>query len=241
MVRRPFFAPEAFRNAKVEDVRGVYLPAYLYSAAAYSDYAAQIGENYTVTETYTTTDSQGRTVTRTRTRTETEWRSLPGTCRLCQRSRRHGFARPPDDDLEAVEPFDLRALRRYTPLVVSGWATEEPSLSIDECAQLARGEAIQYAGQSLGGFMPGDRYSSLSHRTTLHEESLTLTLLPLWLLPVKYDARKPPVRLVVNGQTGKIHGKAPKSWLKITVAILLGLGVIAAFVLAILLLAMVAR
>jgi hypothetical protein len=147
----------------------------------------------------------------------------------------------PNVELEAVEPFDLRALRRYTPLLVSGWATEEPSISIDECAQMARTEAVEHAGASLATFMPGDTHRSLSYRTTLHEESLALTLLPLWLLPVKYAADKPLVRLVVNGQTGKIHGKAPTSWLKVTIAVLFGLGIVGAIVLAFVLLAMVAK
>ena len=30
------------------------------------------------------------------------------------------------------KPFDLRALRRYAPELVSGWTTEEPSTSLDE-------------------------------------------------------------------------------------------------------------
>src|SRR5687768_11897803 len=55
-VKRPLLAPQAFRRAIPGDIRGLYLPAYLYSAAAYSDYSASIGEDYTVTETYTTTD-----------------------------------------------------------------------------------------------------------------------------------------------------------------------------------------
>src|SRR5262245_60729684 len=43
-----WFTPRAFRRADVTETRGVYVPAYLYSAAAHVEYSAEIGENYTV-------------------------------------------------------------------------------------------------------------------------------------------------------------------------------------------------
>src|SRR5688500_16581363 len=63
-----WFTPRSFRRADVSETRGVYVPAYLYSAEAHVEYRAEIGEHYTVTETYT--DSKGKTRTRTKTKTE---------------------------------------------------------------------------------------------------------------------------------------------------------------------------
>ena len=215
------FAPTAFRQAKVEDIRGIYVPAYLYSAVAHSSYQASIGENYTVTETYTTTDSQGRTVTRTRTRTETEWRSLSGrhasfvSDYVVTASR--GLSNP---ELEAIEPFDLRALHRYGTTLVSGWATEEPSVAEAQCMAMARQETLEGIGRELSSFMPGDKHSDLRYETQLSNEDLELLLLPVWVLPVRYADDAPMVRLLVNGQTGEVSGKAPVSKLKVTLAIL---------------------
>ena len=42
---------------------------------------------------------------------------------------------------------------------------------------------------------------------------------------------KPPLRVVINGQTGKIHGKVPLAAWKIVLTVLLVLGAIAAVVL----------
>ena len=228
------FAPGAFRRAPIADVRGVYVPAYLYSATAHSSFSASIGENYTVTETYTTTDSQGKTVTRTRTRVETEWRSLHGNHSsyvsdvVVTASR--GIA---NDELAAVEPFDLRALRRYGPKLVSGWMAEDPSLSMAECFALARAEATDEVGRLLTGFMPGDSYRDLRYRTALQQESLELLLLPLWVLAVRYRDDAPPVRLLVNGQTGRVYGKTPTSWLKVAAAVAAVVLLLAAVALAI--------
>jgi len=77
-------------------------------------------------------------VRRTRTVTKTEWRSLSGeraeyvTDRVVTASR--GL---PNRDLEAIEPFDLRALGRYEPALLSGWLAEEPSLSASACRRCA--------------------------------------------------------------------------------------------------------
>jgi hypothetical protein len=220
-IRRPLFAPSEFRRADVSEVRGIYVPAYLYTAAARAEYAAEIGENYTVVETYTTTDSKGRTVTRTRTRTVTEWRDLSGTWAayvddvLVTASR--GLA---NAELARIEPFDLRALRRYSPKILSGWIAEDPSLQRDTCTTQARQEALESVGARLGRHMPGDKHRGLQHRTSLSHEDLELVLLPVWVLAVRYSKEKPPVRLVVNGQTGELFGKSPLSWPKIAITVL---------------------
>jgi hypothetical protein len=38
---------------------------------------------------------------------------------------------------------------------------------------------------------------------------------PIWVLAVRYRPDRPPARLLVNGQTGRVTGKAPTSWVKI--------------------------
>jgi hypothetical protein len=225
-VKRPWFAPRAFRHADIADVRGIYLPAYLYTAEAHAEYEAEIGENYTVTETYTTTVN-GKTVTRTRTRTETEWRALTGSWAayvdevLVTASR--GLS---DAELDRIEPFDLRALRRFTPKLLAGWIAEDPSIAADACCVRAREQANETVGARLARHMPGDSHRSLGFRTTLRNEDQELMMLPVWVLAIRYAADKPLVRLVVNGQTGKLWGKSPLSWTKIVGAIVLGLAIV---------------
>ncbi len=216
------FARSDFRRAALEKTRSVYLPAYLYGALADTSFSAQIGENYTETETYTTTDSNGKSVTRTRTVTKTEWRSLHGAHDSYVRDIVVTASRAINNhELEAVEPFDFRALRRYDMAMVSGWTSEEPSLSLDECFKMAHQEALATVGKKLAGFMPGDSHRDLQYQTTLHDEVIDLLLLPLWVFAINYDPKKEPVRILVNGQTGEVGGKVPLSVIKITLAVLL--------------------
>jgi hypothetical protein len=223
LLRRSFWAPSSVRNASVEELRGIYVPAWLYSALAESQFSAQIGENYTVTETYTTTEN-GRTVTKTRQVTKTEWRPLQG---------RHTEYVPdvlvsassglPNAELEQIEPFDLRALRRYHDAIVAGWITEGPSLSQQQCLQQARDEVSSLLDKQLAAFLPGDSHRELSFSTRFHNEALVVCLLPVWVLALRHDPRKPPLRFLVNGQTGKVYGQVPVSWVKVVLAVLLGL------------------
>ncbi|AUX32329.1 hypothetical protein SOCE836_044660 [Sorangium cellulosum] len=232
--KRSLFVQSSVKKGTIDAIRGVYTPAYLYSAMAQTRYAAQIGENYQETETYTTTDDKGNTVTRTRVVTRTEHRHLEGQHAtyvmdvLVVASRGVQNA-----ELEAIEPFDLRTMRRYTPAVLSGWVAEEPTMTQAECYALARREALEKVGRDLPGFMPGDSHHGLTHETRLDQETLELIYVPLWVLAIRHDPREPPFRVLINGQTGAIHGKAPLSWVKIALAVLLAILLLAApFVLA---------
>ena len=215
------------KRASVQDVRGVYVPAYLYSALALSEYSASIGEDYTETETYRTTEN-GKTVTKTRTVTKTEWRPLRGEHTeyvpdvLVTASR--GLS---NEELEELEPFDLRALARYEPALVAGWVAEEPSLSREECLRLAREETLARVKQRLEAFMPGDSHQNLQHQTRVEEESLEVCLVPVWVLAARYAPDKPPLRVVVNGQSGEVHGEVPVSLVKVLLTVgVLVLGVV---------------
>jgi hypothetical protein len=223
LLRRSFWAPSSVRNASVEDLRGIYVPAWLYSGLAESHFSASIGENYTETETYTTTEN-GKTVTKTRQVTRTEWRSLEG---------RHAEYFPdvlvsassglPNDELEHIEPFDLRALRRYDDALVAGWISEEPSLPQQQCLEQARAEVTALLRKRLAAFMPGDSHRNLQYSTQFAQESLVVCLLPVWVLAMRHDPKSPLLRFLVNGQTGEVYGRVPVSWVKVFIAVVLAL------------------
>ena len=74
--------------------------------------------------------------------------------------------------------------------------------------------------------MPGDSHRNLQAATKLIDEAMDLVLLPIWVCAVRWRADRPPIRLLVNGQTGKIAGKIPISWARIgtVVAAVIGAG-----------------
>ena len=218
---RGIFAPSAFKEAALEGLRGVYVPAWLYGAVGEAEYSASIGENYTRTETYTTTDSKGNTVTRTRVKTYTEWRSLTGRYEgwmvdfLVSAS---GGLR--NEDLESLEPFDLRALKRYDPRALAGWIAEQATVDRAACMGDARAEASERLGQRLGRFMPGDSHRNLRYTADFKEETASLVLLPVWIGAARYGESGEQVRVLLNGLSGEIVGHVPKSGWKIALFVL---------------------
>ncbi len=228
---RTLFADSALRHARVENLRGVYVPAYAYSAVATTHYTATIGEDYTETETYT--DSDGKSQTRSVTRTE--HRPLAGehvgyvTDVVVSAST--GLS---NDELEQLEPFDLRQTRRYSPALVAGWIAEEFSRSAADCEQLARGETSTLIGKQLHDFMPGDSHRDLVMQTTVTWETLDPIYVPVWMFALRYRADKPALRVAINGQTGKIHGDVPLAWWKIALAIAFGVAIAVALYLLVL-------
>lgn len=223
--RGPFTHP-GIRQASFDDVRGVYVPAYLYGALARSSYTAEIGEDYTETETYTEQEN-GKTVTKTRTVTRTEWRSLSGSWAGYVRDVVVSASRGlPNALLSAVEPFDLRALRRYDIGQVQGWMAEEPSLTPEAGLAEARQEAQADVAAALDRLMPGDSHRGLGFSTSFEREIASLVLVPVWVFAVRYAPDKPIVRLVINGQTGQAWGKTPISWVRVGIAVAAGLALV---------------
>ncbi|TWU19597.1 hypothetical protein [Allorhodopirellula heiligendammensis] len=219
--RSSIFARSDFKRAVPKLTHGVYLPAYLYGAVTQTEYSARIGENYTETETYTTTDSNGRTVTRTRTVTKTEYRSLQGRhqCYVVDVlvTASSGVS---NAALEAIEPYDLRSLRAYADSFISGWLAEEPSRSKQECLQFAHNETLALVNRKLSEFMPGDSSSITQSNTNVSNEVIDLVLLPVWSYALRYADDRPPIQILVNGQTGRVGGTVPVSTTKIALTVL---------------------
>lgn len=229
--RRTRWLKQSLSKATIGEIKGIYVPAYLYSAVVRAQWSAEIGENYTTTETYTTTEN-GKTVTRTRTKTETEWCSLSGdhvayaTDLVVSASR--GL---PNQELEEIEPFDLRALRRFAPTLVSGWLAEEASMASGECVRAAREEAEAQEQKRLDDFMPGDKHRGLRYQMSIDNETIEPLLVPVWVLALRPDEKQPAMRILTNGQTAQVWGREKISALKVALWIGLVLALIGAYLL----------
>jgi hypothetical protein len=92
--------------------------------------------------------------------------------------------------------------------------------------RLGRFEGEAAVAALLRDFMPGDGVLALKHSTEFTEEALDHTLVPVWVFAIRDHPKRPPVRILVNGQTGKVGGKLPYS--NAGVLIVVGLVVLAA-------------
>jgi hypothetical protein len=135
-------------------------------------------------------------------------------------------------ELETIEPFDLGALRRYDPAVVSGWAAEEATLDRTAGDAAARDEGMAAVKHEIERFLPGDSARLEMFSTDFSQENTDLVLLPIWVFAARYTSggEERTLRVLVNGQTGEVQGKLPRSWIKIglfSLAVIAVIGVVA--------------
>jgi hypothetical protein len=120
--------------------------------------------------------------------------------------------------LRKIEPFPTKELVSYKPGFLSGWVVERYQIDLVAAAQAAR-EKMDGEMQSLcGAQVPGDTHRNLNVDSDYSRQTFKHILVPIWLLQYHYGARR--FQVVINGVTGVIAGKYPKSWVKILFLIL---------------------
>lgn len=222
MGRSGWLAPgDLARRVTLSELRGVYVPFWSFSMRSDSEWGARIGEYWweTITETYTAMEN-GKSVTRTRTRRvrHTEWYPLSGRFHdfhshyLVSASR--GLAQA---DADAVRPFPVNEMTIYAPHYLSGWLCEEYVVERDEAARISEREFRERERSSIAAFLPGDCHDDLDVRTTFSDVTEDLILLPFWLFAYAYRGRA--YRFILNGATGKRHGKKPISGARIALLV----------------------
>jgi hypothetical protein len=223
------WAPPSLRKLRVHGrgLRGVLVPFWVYEGVVRSEYRAKIGLHWYRSETYT--DAEGKQQTR-RVR-ETEWRRLRGTA--ARQIEDHVVSASlglPEPEANALAPFDLGWVTSYDPRLLSGFEAELPTVAELDADQTALAELREAEAERIRlELLPGDvnRLDRISSEVEL--ASRRLVLLPVWISVQRHgDA---VLRLLVNGQTGRVIGRVPVSKAKIAALVLLVALVIAAFVL----------
>ncbi len=217
-----WFAPNRLKTTALTDtVHGVYLPYWTFDKRASAQWTAESGYYYYVDRTVR--DSKGRT--RVEKERRTRWERSAG-------SLQHFF----DDELVSatrgvhhtllrkIEPFPTRDLVPYDPGYVSGWVVEQYQIDLIAAAQHAA-DSIQGKLRSLcAAQVPGDTHRNLQVHADYSNETFKHILVPVWLLTYTYGSTS--FQVIVNGDTGKITGEYPYSWVKISIAALAGLSVL---------------
>jgi hypothetical protein len=222
-----FWAPNKLkRRALTDEVHGLYVPYWTFDAQVHADWTAESGAYYYETEHYT--DANGKR--QSRQVQKVRWYPSSG-------SLDHFF----DDELvpasrgvqlellRAVEPFPTRELAPYQAGFLSGWVVERYQIDLLAAAQQSREAMEAELRQLCAAEVPGDTHRNLQVDADYSGQTFKHILVPIWLL--SYDYGRKAYQVVINGYTGAIAGRYPKSWLKIALAILLLLSAIGLFLL----------
>ena len=210
---RLWFAPnglqEYARNGRKLD--GIYVPYWTYDADTATQYQGQRGDAYYVT----VRGSDGKSRQERRIR----WTRVSGRVArwfddiliLASRSLPKRFT-------DRLAPWDLCALDGYRPEFLSGFRAEgytvELAEGFDEAKEIIEAQIRQDIRRDIGG----DEQRIDHMQVRIADVTFKHILLPVWVAAYKYRGQS--YRFVVNGQTGKVQGERPWSWIKITLAVI---------------------
>jgi DNA-directed RNA polymerase subunit RPC12/RpoP len=192
-IRAGWFRPRKLAAVGRVEAVGVYIPFWTFDCRVHSDWSADAGHYYWVTETYTTIEN-GRPVTKTRQVRKVRWVPAWG-------SRDDTY----DDILiNASRGVHAGLLGRLVDLD-TGWET-------------AKGIVTETQMRRCAGDVPGDTQRNLRVKNTLSDARWKHILLPLWTLQYRFGQKTYTV--LIHGQTGRLVGQAPVSWVKILLLVL---------------------
>jgi uncharacterized CHY-type Zn-finger protein len=226
-LKKIWFAPNDLKKYayQKEKLRGVYLPYWTYDARTTTRYTGQRGDNYQVQEQYTNDKGEKST----RTVTKIRWSPRSGTVHnefddvLVVASNSL-----PKQYLYRLEPWDLNALVNYDPKYLAGFKAESYGVDVQQGFETAKDIMQDEIDGSIRRDIGGDHQQITSKDSDYKDITFKHILLPIWLSAYRYNNKV--YRFMINGRTGEVQGERPYSWIKITLAILFAIAVIAAVI-----------
>ena len=195
--------PKAFSdNNHIQEIKGVYVPFWLFNGEADADVTFQATRVSSVThgDTIITTTDHYRL-----------YRS--GTVRF-EKIPVDASSKMPDAHMDAIEPFDYSELKPFSNAYLPGFMADKYDVEPEKCYQRAdeRAEntAVELVSQTVAGYsscMPESR------RVNIRRGKMHYALLPVWLLSTQWNGKN--YLFAMNGQTGKLIGDLPISTQKV--------------------------
>ena len=222
-----WFAPNDLKDYANDASRlsGIYLPFWTFDCNTQTTFTGQRGDYYYVTETYTAVEN-GKNVTRTRQARRTRWSSASGKVSnafddlLIEASTSLN-----KDKLRSLEPWDLKNLTTYNDKFLSGFRTETYQVDVKSGYQQAKQRMERMIDSTIRQKIGGDEKQIHYTSTTYNNPSFKHILLPVWVSAYKYNNKV--FQFLINARTGEVQGQRPYSAVKITLAVIGGLIVLA--------------
>ena len=212
-LKKLWFRPNELKKTKRFDAVGVYVPFWTFDCRVHSDWSAHAGYYYYVTQTYVVM-VKGRPQTRTRQVRKIRW--VPAWGERDDAYDDHLVLASKGMPLELMGklgPFDTSGLVPYRPAYLAGWRAEEYQLDLDEAWEGGQAHVVAEQEQRCAGDIPGDTYRALRVANRIFDVRWKHVLLPVWSLQYRFKGKTYTV--LVHGQSGRIVGEAPLSWMKI--------------------------
>lgn len=215
--KKKLFAPKKFKkNLGAENVNGVYTPCFTFDSYTSSRYEGKIG----ITRTRTVGSGKNR-----RTETWTEWRHISGTYFdnfddvLITAGSKFDQTK-----LDKIAPYDTNASKKYEKKYMLGFMAYKYDSDLSDCWASAKGVIDRKIEKGILSQYVHDKVAYLNVSTSHDRVTYKYVMLPVYV--GNFPFKKKLYNFYVNGNTGKVWGKTPKSPLKIFIAVLLCIAVV---------------
>lgn len=180
----------------IQEIKGVYVPFWLYDAQVSADMTFKT----TRVHTHTTpkeyiTETDHFLVHRAGT---LDFRNVPVD----------GSSRMPDSHMDAIEPYRFEELKPFSLSYLPGFLADRYDVSKEECSQRANRRCAASIEDALRDTVIG--YASCittGKDVEVRPGRVQYALLPVWMLSTQWKGKN--FLFAMNGQTGKLIGDLP--------------------------------
>ena len=210
-IKKKIFAPGAVRkNARLEAIRGLYLPYWTFDTQAISTYFAEYGRDRHVKAK----DGKEKTVT--------DWFRTNGVyCEAFDDELVAASDRYDRKIMAAIEPFDCAKGTGYRPEYLSGYGAERYTLGLADGWKTAQERLRIRLQNAVENKVRREKHADHVRNVQLYTNFSKITykymMLPVWMSGFTYRGKL--YQFMVNGQTGRVGGRHPVAAWKVALAV----------------------
>ena len=225
-IAKGWFKPNKLqRLADLEDIHGIYVPFWTYDAKTFTRWSGEAGHYYYETEYHTNAEGEQEEEKVKKIRWEHHSGSFDhffdDVLIVASKGLPHKMITP-------IYPYELDKVINYSNELMVGWESEIYSLDVMEGYKIAEEQMDAWLHSEVEDRIGGDEQRHIQLNTEKWNQTFKHVLLPVWLCSYIYNDKT--YQFAINGQTGKISGQKPTSWVKVVFAILVVIAVIAGIV-----------
>ena len=203
--RKKRFVPKNFINEnKLEEVKGLYVPFWVYDAELDADIEYDCMEEHTWTSG--NTEYTERKYYTARRAGDIAFDHVPAD----------GSSKMPDELMESIEPFDYDKAEDFTTSYLSGYVADRYDVDQEQVRPRIRKRMAEGAADAFKRTVTGyDSVTVSDSQITAKSSTVNYVLYPVWLINTDWDGRK--FTFAMNGQTGKMVGNLPADNVKLSI------------------------
>ncbi len=189
--------PPSFKTeSKLDEVKGVYVPFFLFNV----DATGRAEYNATNVRTSTSGNYDYRETKHFDIKREAiaAFDDVPADA----------STKMADDLMDSIEPYDYKALVPFNPAYLAGFLADKYDVEADKLVPRIRPRVESTLSSQIDGTV--GKYTTLNKRSravVLDRVKSRYALLPVWVLTTRWNDK--PYVFAMNGQTGKFVGNLP--------------------------------